>query len=62
MRSKSLIFLALVLLGVVGCNKEASSVKEASVTNASTPTESVAPTPDTTKPTETAAPAPTTTK
>jgi outer membrane receptor for ferrienterochelin and colicin len=28
MRNKSLVFLALILLGVVGCNKEATSAKE----------------------------------
>jgi hypothetical protein len=29
MRNKSLIFLALIVLGTVGCNKEATNVKEA---------------------------------
>jgi hypothetical protein len=28
MRNKSLIFLALIVLGVVGCNKEATNAKE----------------------------------
>ena len=28
MRNKSLVFLALILLGVVGCNKEATNAKE----------------------------------
>ena len=28
MRSKSLVFLALIVLGIVGCNKEATNVKE----------------------------------
>lgn len=28
MRNKSLVFLALIVLGVVGCNKEATNTKE----------------------------------
>jgi hypothetical protein len=49
MRNKSLIFLALILLGVVGCNKDASSAKEATTIDASAPDASVAPTTATNK-------------